>query len=121
MGYLKQPCDAQRLASTFPPLVTIPSNEKGLANAKKDPISVLFAASFMALAFWMSATVVTPVLSFLFLIVGAAPAQMSSLAAKSDHGMLLAMIVPFCAAALGFFGVLSLRLSTMLSLQARAR
>jgi hypothetical protein len=70
---------------------------------KNDPISVLFAANVTALVFWISATLVTPALSFLFLIVGAAPAQMSGLA-TSDHRMLLAMIVPFGAAALGFFG-----------------
>ena len=70
---------------------------------KNDPISVLFAASVTALAFWICAGIVAPALSFMFLLLGAAPAQLSGLVAKSDHGMIFAMIVPICAAALGFF------------------
>jgi hypothetical protein len=85
-------------------LVTSLRTIKDRQMRKNDPISVLFAASVTALAFWISATLVTPALSFVFLMVGAAPAQMNGVAAKSDHGMLLAMIVPLGAAALGFFG-----------------
>jgi hypothetical protein len=70
---------------------------------KNKRISVLLAASVTAIVFWICATFVVPALSFTFLLLGAAPAQLSGFAAIADHGMLFAMIIPVCVAVLGFF------------------
>jgi hypothetical protein len=71
---------------------------------KNERISVLLAASVTAIMFWISSSLVVPGLSIAFMSFAAAPARLSGFAARSDYGILFAMIIPICVAALGFVG-----------------
>jgi len=66
------------------------------------PVSVLLVAFVSAAVHGLGAVLFVPVLSFLFLVFGSLPAQLGSIVGATDRGMTLAVIAPFCCAALGF-------------------
>ncbi len=71
-----------------------------MRNAK--PVSVLLVAIVSAAVHGLGAVLFIPVLSFLFLVFVSPPAQLGGIVAATDRGMTLAVIAPFCSAALGF-------------------
>ncbi len=66
------------------------------------PISVLLVATVTGALHGAVAVVFVPVLSFLMLLWGAAPVQLSSTITAAGNGMVFAVIAPLCCAAFGF-------------------